>query len=61
VVGHHEEAVADAVVPRVDDDVETVADVGLESLGELGAADPARERDDPAVQLSRPRGGRGRR
>jgi hypothetical protein len=52
VVGHDEEPVADAVVARVHDDVEAIADLGGQALGKLRAADPARERDDPAGHAS---------
>ena len=48
VVGHHEQAVPDAVVARVDDDVEAVADVRGQPLRELRAADAARQRDHVA-------------
>ena len=47
MVGHHEQPVADAVVARVDDHAEPLADVRREALRELGAAHPAGERDDP--------------
>ncbi len=46
MVGHDEEPVADAVVARVDDHRQPIAESSLEAFGELGPADAAGERDD---------------
>ncbi len=48
VVGHHQQPVPPAVVARVDDDGQPVSEVRGEALGQLRAADAARQHDDPA-------------